>query len=62
LPEQLLVREALHEIGDTFGLGRGHGPRPRRVMSLGNSLAGADRKTAQFCSACQGELNVRRQR
>jgi archaemetzincin len=60
LLEERLLKEALLKIGHTFGLG--HCPQPRCVMSFSNSLAEADRKTAQFCNACQGELNARRQR
>jgi archaemetzincin len=57
---QRLFKEALHEIGHSFGLG--HCDDRRCVMSFSNSLLEADRKGPRFCSACHGRLNGHRRR
>jgi archaemetzincin len=57
LLEQRLLKEAWHELGHTFGLG--HCEDPHCVMSFSNSLADTDRKSSQFCNACQAKLNRR---
>jgi len=44
------VKEAIHELGHTLGLG--HCANPRCVMRFSNSLADTDRKTARLCDAC----------
>ncbi len=44
------VKEAVHELGHTRGLG--HCPDPRCVMAFSNSLADTDRKGKEFCSRC----------
>ena len=48
------VKEAVHELGHTFGLD--HCPDPECVMHFSNSLMDTDRKRASFCSRCQGIL------
>jgi archaemetzincin len=45
------LKEAVHEIGHTLGLG--HCPDPDCVMHFSNRLADTDRKSARFCEACQ---------
>ena len=48
------VKEAVHELGHTYGLR--HCGDPRCVMCFSNSLADTDAKGASFCPACRGEL------
>jgi len=57
LLRERLLKEALHEIGHTFGLA--HCFDKQCVMSFSNSLSDADRKTRRFCSACQEKLTIR---
>lgn len=44
------VKEAVHELGHTWGLG--HCADPKCVMAFSNSLADTDRKEKEFCSRC----------
>jgi len=44
------VKETVHEIGHTQGLG--HCANPSCVMAFSNSLADTDRKGASFCPRC----------
>lgn len=44
------VKEAVHELGHTQGLG--HCTNPQCVMAFSNSLADTDRKGKSFCSRC----------
>ena len=44
------IKEAVHELGHTFGLA--HCGDPDCVMSFSNSLADTDRKGEDFCSRC----------
>ncbi len=44
------VKEAVHELGHTRGLG--HCTDSRCVMAFSNSLADTDRKGKEFCSRC----------
>ncbi len=48
------VKEAIHELGHTHGLG--HCPNPLCVMHFSNSLQDTDLKSPSFCSDCQVEL------
>jgi archaemetzincin len=48
------AKEAIHELGHTYGLA--HCSDPRCVMAFSHSLAGADYKGPEFCSNCQREL------
>jgi archaemetzincin len=45
-----MVKEALHELGHTRGLG--HCADTRCVMAFSNLLADTDRKGKEFCSRC----------
>jgi len=51
---QRAVKEAVHELGHTYGLG--HCRDPRCVMSFSNSLLDVDRKATDFCSSCRRKL------
>ena len=48
------VKEAVHELGHTFGLR--HCKNARCVMHFSNSLADTDRKQIAFCSQCRPKL------
>jgi archaemetzincin len=56
--EALLVdralKEAVHELGHTFGLE--HCPDEKCVMHFSNSLSDTDWKQAAFCSRCRPKL------
>jgi archaemetzincin len=51
LLRQRLVKEAVHELGHTFGLR--HCPDWRCVMTSSHAVERLDVKTAEFCSRCQ---------
>jgi archaemetzincin len=51
---QRAVKEAIHELGHTYGLG--HCGNPCCVMSFSNSLRDVDRKARDFCPSCRREL------
>lgn len=44
------LKEAVHELGHTYGLG--HCPDPACVMRFSNELQETDRKGASFCPEC----------
>ncbi len=48
------LKEAVHEIGHTLGLG--HCPEARCVMHFSNTVEDTDRKTARPCRACEAKL------
>jgi len=48
------IKEAVHEIGHTFGLG--HCSDLRCVMHFSNSLSDTDWKSTAFCSQCRPKL------
>lgn len=48
------IKEAVHELGHTYGLS--HCPDPECVMHFSNSLMDTDRKKPSFCSRCQIKL------
>lgn len=49
-----MLKEAVHELGHTFGLG--HCPHRPCVMHFSNTLEDTDRKMAEFCAACDARL------
>jgi archaemetzincin len=48
------VKEAVHELGHTFGLG--HCKNTKCVMHFSNSLADTDLKQSAFCNKCRPKL------
>ncbi len=48
------VKEAVHELGHTFGLD--HCQDARCVMHFSNALSDTDRKQAAFCGRCRPKL------
>ena len=52
LLSQRLVKEALHELGHTFGLR--HCPNWQCVMASTHAVERLDLKEAQYCPACSG--------
>lgn len=48
------VKEAVHEIGHTYGLS--HCSNPKCVMFFSNSLLDTDRKDSTFCERCLERL------
>jgi archaemetzincin len=51
---QRVVKEAVHELGHTYGLG--HCKDQRCVMAFSNSLADTDTKGQAFCQKCRSKL------
>lgn len=49
------TKEAIHELGHTFGLD--HCPDPGCVMSFSNSILDVDRKSSAFCKPCRQRLS-----
>lgn len=49
-----LIKEAVHELGHTLGLG--HCDDPRCVMHFSNSLLDTDRKLDAYCDRCFAQL------
>ncbi len=49
-----VAKEAVHELGHTFGLS--HCSDPRCVMFFSNSLTDTDRKGKKYCRRCLGAL------
>jgi archaemetzincin len=52
------TKEAIHELGHTFGLQ--HCTSPRCVMAFSNSVMEVDKKTAKFCARCINRLAANR--
>jgi len=48
------AKEAVHELGHTFGLD--HCSDPRCVMHFSNTLVDTDRKGTEFCPSCRARL------
>ena len=51
---QRTLKEAVHELGHTYGLG--HCPNPTCVMHFSNTLSDTDFKGWKFCSVCQIQM------
>ncbi|MFA5143591.1 MAG: archaemetzincin family Zn-dependent metalloprotease [Candidatus Omnitrophota bacterium] len=51
------VKEALHELGHTWGLA--HCKNPKCAMSFSNYIADIDKKRSGFCLACKRTLHNR---
>jgi archaemetzincin len=49
------TKEAVHELGHTFGLQ--HCPNPFCVMYFSNSIFETDRKQSLFCNKCTTNLS-----
>jgi len=49
------IKEAVHELGHTFGLG--HCKKRECVMHFSNSLADTDYKGKEFCDDCLNKLS-----
>ena len=49
------TKEAVHELGHTFGFG--HCLNPKCVMSFSNSILDVDKKSAVFCEDCKKRLH-----
>ena len=54
LVRERAVKEAVHELGHTYGLK--HCPNPTCVMHFSNSLHDTDLKGWNFCPACRARL------
>jgi archaemetzincin len=48
------TKEAIHELGHTFGLA--HCPKPSCVMSFSNNIREVDKKLPAFCNVCRRKL------
>jgi len=51
------TKEAVHELGHTFGLD--HCSNPACVMSFSNSILDVDRKSSAFCGVCRKKIFAR---
>lgn len=53
-----LTKEAIHELGHTFGLV--HCSQPECVMNSSTYAENIDQKSAEFCPLCQRSINAER--
>lgn len=51
------IKEAVHELGHTFGLK--HCDNPKCVMHFSNSLLDTDIKETDFCEECRKKLEIK---
>lgn len=58
LYHERVVKEAVHELGHTFGLP--HCPDAQCVMHFSNTLSDTDVKGKQFCAHCRRQFTGRR--
>jgi archaemetzincin len=54
LYHERMLKEAVHELGHTFGLA--HCRWPHCVMHFSNSLADTDQKSSDYCADCLAKL------
>ena len=54
---QRVLKEAVHELGHTYGLG--HCRDAECVMRFSNSIADTDRKNWEFCKRCGMRLKIK---
>ncbi|MCX5702574.1 MAG: archaemetzincin family Zn-dependent metalloprotease, partial [Candidatus Omnitrophica bacterium] len=52
--QERIIKESIHELGHTFGLG--HCQTPRCVMNFSSNISGVDAKNKEFCQECKSEL------
>lgn len=50
------IKEAIHEIGHTYGLG--HCQSPTCIMFFSNTLRDTDNKGPGFCNTCRKKLSI----
>jgi len=53
---QRAIKEAIHEMGHTYGLG--HCQNPKCIMYFSNTLKDTDNKGPGFCNACRKKLGL----
>jgi len=53
--EERILKEAIHELGHTFGLKHCYN---NCVMRFSNSLADTDKKPTKFCASCLKQLQI----
>jgi len=50
------IKEAIHEIGHTYGLG--HCQNPQCIMYFSNTIKDTDKKGPGFCNICRKKINL----
>lgn len=56
LTTERLLKEAVHELGHTFGLI--HCQQPQCVMNSSTYVENIDQKSAEFCPSCQKSIKI----